>query len=468
MKVLHRPLVDVVVSLGCLFLRPALAGDTLVVQWNNAALEAIRTTRTAPTIAARALAIAHTCMYDAWTFYDPVAAGTRLGTSWHRPAAERTQTNKEKAISYAAYRCLTDLFPSQAAALTALLTGLGFNPNDLSLDPTTASGLGNLAAAAVVMFRHNDSSNQLGNLNPGAYSDYTGYAPVNTVDEITDPNRWQPLRQPDGTPQTFLTPHWGLVAPFAINPASRFRPQPPPQFPHGTYRQRALEIIHLSGHLDDLQKMIAEYWADGPATETPPGHWCLFGQSVSRRDFHTLDQDVKLFFALTNGLLDASIAVWECKRNYDYVRPVSAVRLLKDGKPIRAWGGPGRGTQLIQGERFQSYIPTPPFAEYVSGHSTFSSSSAEILKQFTGSDHFGHSVTLLPGTSRIEPGLVPAKSIILSWATFSEAADQAGMSRRLGGIHFEGGDLEGRALGRKIGVEAWRRAQTYFNGTTAP
>ncbi len=164
MKVLYRL---VVVFFGLLFLRPAFAGDTLVVQWDSAALEAIRNTRAGPTIAARALAIAHTCMYDAWIFYDPVAVGTRLGSLWRRPPAEHTQANKEKAISYAAYRCLTDLFPSQAPALTALLTGTGFDPNDVTLDPATPSGLGNLAAAAVIAFRHSDGSNQLGNLNPG-------------------------------------------------------------------------------------------------------------------------------------------------------------------------------------------------------------------------------------------------------------------------------------------------------------
>ncbi len=98
-----------------------------------------------------------------------------------------------------------------------------------------------------------------------------------------------------------------------------------------------------------------------------------------------------MFFALGNALLDSSIAVWECKRFYDYVRPITAVRFLKAGKKVHAWAGPYQGTQLIPGETFQSYIPTPPFAEYVSGHSTFSAASAEILKSVAGSDTFGGS-----------------------------------------------------------------------------
>jgi len=157
-------------------------------------------------------------------------------------------------------------------------------------------------------------------------------------------------------------------------------------------------------------------------------------------------------------MLDVSIAVWECKRFYDYVRPVSAIRFLHEDQRVQAWGGPFEGTKAIRGDQFQSYIRTPAFAEYVSGHSAFSSASAEILKSFTGSDSFGASVTLLAGSSRVEPGVVPARDITLEWATFTDAADQAGISRRYGGIHFESGDFQGRMLGRKIGAKVWAMA----------
>lgn len=107
---------------------------------------------------------------------------------------------------------------------------------------------------------------------------------------------------------------------------------------------------------------------------------------------------------------------------------------------------------------------TPPFQEYVSGHSAFSAAAAEVLKRYTGSDAFGASVTVAAGSSRVEPGLVPAQDITLSWPTFSAAADEAGISRRYGGIHFIEGDVVSRELGRKIGAQAYRLATDYIEG----
>src|SRR5215468_9384629 len=120
--------------------------------------------------------------------------------------------------------------------------------------------------------------------------------------------------------------------------------------------------------------------------------------------------------------------------------------MLFGGRPVRAWAGPYQGTKLIDGAAWFPYqpttFPTPPFPEYSSGHSNFSSAGAEILRLFTGSDRFGGSVTFPPGSSRIEPGLTPASTLTLTWPTFSDAANQAGMSRRYGGIHFRQGDLD--------------------------
>jgi len=164
--------------------------------------------------------------------------------------------------------------------------------------------------------------------------------------------------------------------------------------------------------------------------------------------------------------------VWDCKRTFDYVRPVTAIRFFMVGKEILAWGGPGRGAQLIPGEQWRAYqtggLPTPAFPEFTSGHSAFSAAAAEVLRSFTGTDAFGDSVTIKAGTSGVEPGIVPATDVVLSWATFSDAANQAGMSRRYGGIHFKEGDLQSRAMGRLIGAQAWTKAQTYFNGTALP
>lgn len=421
---------------------------------------------------ARMLAIVQTCEYDAWAAYDANAVGTRLGASLRRPAGERTQANKEKAISYAAYRAMVDLFPTQKSMADSLMLSMGFDPNDTTTDITTPAGIGNVAAAAVLAFRHHDGANQLGDLHAGAYSDYTGYTPVNTPDLIIDPNRWQPLRVSDGNGgyiiQKFVAVFWGDVVPFAMPTSSMFRPEPPMQYPHGQYIAQAEALIHLSEKLDDRSKMIAEYWADGPNSELPPGHWNLFAQVVSKRDHFSIDDDAKLFFALDNAQLDASIAVWECKRVYDSERPVTAIHFLKKGKKIRAWAGPYQGVKVINGEDWIPYQPltvvTPAFAEYCSGHSAFSAAGAEVLKQFTGSDVFDYSVTLLAGSSKVEPGAVPARDLTLSWATFSDAADEAGMSRRYGGIHFEQGDLNSRVLGRQIGSACFAHAQQYWSG----
>ncbi len=434
-------------------------------------------------MAARALAIVYTCMYDAWAAYDERAVGTQLRGALRRPARERTEENKQRAISYAAYRALSDVLPADTESVyKPLMKQLGYEPADTSTDIETPTGIGNVACAAVLEFRHHDKSNQLGDLAQGAYSDWSGYAPVNAPGTIParsavrDRDHWQPLTYTDSTGslvlQKFAGAQWCFVIPFSLTKGEELRPtvEPGPfKFGSPEYLQQAEELIALSAGLTDRQKMIAEYWSDGPYTEQPPGHWLIFAQFVSARDHHSLDDDVKLFFALSNAMLDASIAAWDAKRTYDSVRPVTAISLLFKGKKIRAWGGPGKGTVEMDGSQWLPYqqatFPTPPFPDYVSGHSTYSAAAAHILALWTGSDHFGHLVTLPPGSSKIEPGLTPAHAVILKWETFTEAADEAGISRRYGGIHFARADLAGRKLGRLVAERAWIKAQSYFDGT---
>ena len=451
--------------------------QSVVMQWNNLCVQAIRHIHAGPPVAARMLAIMHTSMYDAWTAYDPVAIGTHFPTRHlRRPSAERTLAHKQQAISYAAYRALVDLFPSQVATFDTLMRQLGYNPQDQSTDTTQPTGIGNLAARAVLAFRHNDGSNQLGNLHPGPYSDYTGYQPVNDPDHFNDPNHWQPLRVSDGqggfVVQKCVTPFWGLVIPFGLTSGSQLRPHPgPATYGSESYQKQAEQILQYSADLTDRTKMIAEYWAGGSFSDSAPVQWSLFGQFISQRDHHDLDRDVKLFFILTNAAFDATIATWDAKRAYDSERPVTAVHYLFRGKTVRAWAGPNKGTQLIHGEDWLPYqLPTvvsPPFPEFCSAHSTVSATEAAILKRFTGSDRFGTSTVLPAGSSRIEPGKTPASDVILSWATFSEAADEAGLSRRYGGIHFEQADLVGRDLGRRVGEYVWQKALSYINGTAS-
>lgn len=446
-----------------------LTGDsTAVVRWNSAALEAIRETHPGPPMVARALAMVQTSIFDAWAAYDANAVGTRLGGTLRRPAEERTHANKREALSYAAYRTLVDLYPgaTQVAQFNSVMGSLGYDPANASTDTSTPSGIGNTVAAALLEFRHGDGSNQL-----GGYADTSGYVPVNDSTHINDPNKWQPLRPAGASAdQRYIAPHWGAVTPFALTSGSQLRPSDgPATVGERLYRHQAQKVLDYSASLNDKRKVIAEYWADGPSSELPPGHWCLFAQYVSQRDGNGVDADVKMFFAMTNAILDASIAAWDAKRAFNSVRPVTAIHYLFANHDIEAWAGPYLGTGTIKGRDWRPYqaatVVTPPFPEYLSGHSTFSAAGAEVLKRFTGSDAFGASTTQRAGSSRVEPGAVPKKDVTLSWETFGDAADEAGISRRYGGIHFVQGDLDGRVMGRRIGALAWDKAQRFVRGT---
>ncbi|MDQ6634533.1 MAG: hypothetical protein M3Z10_07220, partial [Gemmatimonadota bacterium] len=280
----------------------ATADATVVVKWSSACLLAVRSTKPGPPMVARMLAIVHTAMYDAWAAYDNRAVGTRLGGSLRRPGRERTLENKRKAMSYAAYRALGDLFPrnrypSENAAFDQIMADLHYDPADVSVDPRTAAGVGNAAAGALLEFRHHDGSNQLGDLDPSGtpYGDYAPkYVYTNTVDKLNDPTRWQPLlvKNAAGTfvAQSFVGPHWYRVIPFALTSGSQFRMAAiKPNEPFGGLESAVEEAISHSANLTDRQKVIAEYWADGPNSELPPGHWCLFAAWVSKRDHHSED-----------------------------------------------------------------------------------------------------------------------------------------------------------------------------------
>ena len=471
--------------------RPAMSAprdqtDNVALRWNHALLQGVRESNIGPPAVARALAIAHTCMFDAWAAYSARAIGTQLGASLRRPAGQRTQSNREEAVSFAAYRAAVDLFPgSTSNVFDRLMESLGYDPSNETTDLTQAAGVGNVACRAVLDFRHGDGANQLGDERGGQtapYSDYTSYAPANEPMDLTaefdpttihDLNRWQPLTYVNAAGQKvtpkYLTPQWNRVRPFALKSPAQLRdPVGPARVGSDEFEEQAAEVLGLSANLTDRHKMISEYWSDGPSSETPPGHWNVIAGFVSQRDAHGLAADVKLFFALNNALLDAAICAWDNKIAYDSARPITAVRYLYRDQKVLAWGGPGKGTQLIDGEDWFPYqrstFPTPPFGEYASGHSTFSAAAAEILARATGSDKLGMSVTLPTGSSSIEPGITPATDVKLSWATFSQAADQAGLSRRLGGIHFKEGDLDARRAGRLVAIRVWRKAQTYING----
>jgi hypothetical protein len=433
--------------------------EDTVISWNKLAMESAGSNNARGLLMVRALAIMHTAMFDAWAQYDTAAVPTS-GHLSRRPESERTVTNKREAISYAAFGVLADLFPSDRPRLERQMRLFGYDPWKESRDPSTASGIGLLAADNIVQDRHHDGANQLGDLHPGAYSDYTAYATVNTPDVIRDPDHWQPLKEEGSgksSSQAFYMPFWGRVKPFGFDSALDVRPQTTPKSlrsdPAG-YILQAKDLVELTNYLTEQQKVIAEYWelSQGPGTNFIL--WNQFAQFVVQRDHDQLDDQVKLFFALNNAMFDTSIAAWDAKRYWDSERPVTAIAAL-----ARMFHG------YMFHDDWQPYLPTPPFPDFVSSHSAVSASAAEVLSRFTGDDKFGFSYTRPAGVSGMEGKPGPTHDVVLSWATFTEAADESGMSRRYGGVHFEDADIEGRLLGRRVAAISWNKARAYISGT---
>ena len=253
-----------------------------------------------------------------------------------------------------------------------------------------------------------------------------------------DPWRWQPLRVPlgIGPEQRATTPQWSKVKGFALKSPFQFTTPGPDRLQNGFDPKHIDNLLALTSNLSDRQKVTAEYWADGPRSEFPPGHWALIAQVLSRKRGHSLDTDAKLFFALGNALMDASIAAWAAKYRWDFVRPITAIRHRYKGKPVTSWLGPYNGYGTVAGEQWIPYqspnVVTPPFPEYVSGHSTFSSAAAAILAKFTGSDSFGAGVTIEAGTSLFEPRTDPPNRLTPATDIAAELADadRGGQGRR--------------------------------------
>lgn len=455
-----------------------------VTGWTQTALQAVRTAKPGPPMAARSFAVMYTCMYNAWCAYDALAQPTRPGQSPRRPFSERSGANKAMAISFAAYTALVDQFPSQKPAFDAYLASLGYGQTLAPADPAGPATLGTAAARLEIDFCHADGANQLGDLTASGtpYADYTGYVPKNPpmivsaptpLDAIPAPGNWQPLTYTDAAgvvrAPLFTGAAWERVKPFALSAGDQFRPGAPAAYGTAQYEEQTRHIVEVQAGLTEEQKVIAEYWADGPNSELPPGHWLLFATTISERDRHTDDDDIRMFFALANAMADAAIAAWDAKRAYDSVRPITAVRYLLHGQTINGYGplGPAGGLRQIAAETWVPYqpvtFPTPAFPEHVSGHSTFSAAAAQVLRSFTGSDRFGAYYTKPARSMTVEPGL-PQSDLTLTWSTFSAAATQAGLSRIYGGIHFDNGNSAGQSLGTKVGAQAFARAQALWQG----
>lgn len=288
--------------------------------------------------------------------------------------------------------------------------------------------------------------------------------------------------------------------------------------------------------LGDYARVLAEFWADGPSSETPPGHWFTILNYVSDHPAFSprfmgegvpLDQlewDIKAYFTLGGAMHDAAVASWAIKGWYDFPRPISVIRFMADsgqstnleaenyapsGFPliggfselvtpedplagengehvgkvkIYAWQGHSlinnpvvdtAGVGWILAENWWPYqrpnFVTPPFAGYISGHSTFSSAAAEVLTYLTGSPYFpgglGEFVAKKNDFLVFEEG--PSVDVVLQWAKYSDAADQTSLSRIWGGIHPPIDDIPGRILGRKIAQQAFELSRQLFDAKNA-
>jgi hypothetical protein len=463
-------------------------------EWLDIALEATarehERNAPRPTIGSRVLAIVVTVMYDAWAAYDDKAIGTRLGGKLRRPAPERTEANKRKAIAHASYRALLYLFPEDKKWLDEQMRKQGCDPKDKSKDITTPQGIGNTAAAALIAYRRRDGANQHGDevgSDGKPYSDWTYYRCANTADKVHDPDCWQPIEFDDGkggkvTPG-FLTPHWYRVKPFALARGDQFRPEKgPPKANSAQMRKEIDEVLSFNGNLTPTQKAIVEFMRDGPRSTGQSGHWLRFAQAVSRRDHNDVDRDVKLFFAVGNVVFDAFIACWDAKRHYDSSRPWTLIHHLYAGKKIVGWAGPGKGVKTMLAEEWHPYSPmtfiTPPFPGFPSGHSTASGAGARMLELFTGSDKFGSAEYRKAG-DLTEPGfkceIIQMRDgkivadpkltcdVALKLPTFSATAEMAGISRVMGGYHIQADNIEGLKLGRKVADWSWTKYQAYFD-----
>lgn len=445
--------------------------NNIAYKWGKLALDATASDterfKPRPTITSRYLGLIFVSIFDAWSRYTEKAIPVYLENIARRPTEEMNLKNKEIAISYAAFGAMKEYYYSDIELFRAFMEELGLDPDNKSIDPTTPEGIGNLAAQAVIDARKNDGSNQYGEVegsNGEPYFDYTNYHPVNSPDINVDGNRWQPKYFSDGKGGRYapgcLTPFWQHVKPIALKSADQFRPGPPPLIGSAQLEKEVKEVIDMQANLTDEDKALVEFMRDGPQSVQQAGHWLKFAQDVSRRDNHTLDEDVKLYFLTEITAMDAFIASWDSKMFYDYARPYALVHDYYQDQLIKAWGGPGKGIVEMKGAAWRPYSPDiflcPPFPSYVSGHSTISGACGEALRLFKNDDYFGEEVVLIPGSlTETDPNNF-GEPVTIKFPTFTETANMAGISRVMGGYHIQADNVAGLQLGRDVASETWK------------
>ena len=412
--------------------------------------------------------------FDAIAPYHPTAVGvySRLG---RRPAAERTTTNRNIAAIYASYRVLNSLLPDHVAEWRAVLSSVGLNPDDNQQNMVTPIGIGNMAGNAVVAAREHDGMNQLGDeggvkYNRRPYADYLGYKPVNTAYELRDPSRWQPniITMGNGIfrVQQFVTPQMRVTRPYSYPDPNRYNaPRPMKSDPHGAlgrqgYVEQVDEVLQSAANLTDEKKAKAELF-DNKIRAL--GFSALF--ATQSRGL-SLEQFIQLDYLTNLAAFDTAIVIWSEKYKWDAVRPFSAIRYIYGDRPVRAWGGPGKGTvNDLPASQWQSYLNTADHPEYPSGSASFCSAHAQTARRFFGSDSLGWMVPIPKGSSVIEPGITPANDLMLNFATWSDFETDCGLSRFWGGVHFLSAISAGHELGRQIGDVVYDFVQAHIAGT---
>lgn len=407
---------------SCCFLLLLLAcgpaGADVVIDWNNVALHAIRVDKTAPPKASRALACVHVALFD--------AINSITGAPYEPYLVPRTEfiapVDPTAAAAAAAHLALTDLFPAQAATFdAALATSLAAIPDG----PAKTSGVdwGKSVARQILDARKDDGSDAVVAYEaPGGANWWARTPPA-----FADP----------------LLPNWPYVKPWAMSRSDQFRQGPPPASTSAEYARAFREVKRLgratSSSRTAEQSQIALFWADGPGTATPPGHWHVIAQDLARAKGNTVIENARLFALLGIAAADAAVVAWDHKYYYSHWRPVTGIQHADtDGNP-----------KTSADPDWAPFIATPPFPAYVSGHSTFSSVSATVLALFFGTDAIPFTTTsdALPGVER-------------SFDSLSEAAEEAGQSRIYGGIHWQYDNQIGLASGRSLGEHVFFHALT--------
>ena len=224
------------------------------------------------------------------------------------------------------------------------------------------------------------------------------------------------------------------MTPFVLQSGSQFRPGGPPAITSAQYTADFNEVKSLGSATSTTrtadQTQLASFWSDAGGTETPPGHWNTIASSIALAQSYSVYKTVAMFHLLNMGLADAGIAAWDAKNTYDNWRPLTAIRnAASDGNP-----------DTTADASWTPLWANPPFQDYVSGHSTFSSTAATILEAFVGTNY--------AFTSSSDPKL---GSITRSFTSLRDAAQEAGYSRVIGGIHFNFSNLDGATLGNSVG-----------------